>query len=113
MKIITTIEATTDAEQAEVAKLIAQLTGVTATSQTIGAKTASPVLDLVDPSVFSNTEQVRHQIRATVHRLVQDGYRDQVRSALDLFGVQKISEVSSDQLAACLDTLSGIGQEDV
>lgn len=29
MKIITTIEATTDAEQAEVAKMIAQLTGVT------------------------------------------------------------------------------------
>ena len=110
MKIITTIEATTDAEQAEVAKLIAQLTGVTATTQTIGAKTANPVLDLVDPSVF---EQVRHQIRATVHRLVQDGYRDQVRLALDLFGVQKISEVSNDQLEECLDTLSGIGQEEV
>jgi len=109
MKIITTIEATTDAEQEEVARLVAMLTGVSVT--TTKAKVAHPVTDLV-PS--STVEQVRHQVRATVHRLVQDGYREQVRATLRQFNdAEKISQVNDVDLPECLEMLHAIGEEEV
>ena len=103
MKIITTIEATTDAEQEEVARLLAMLTGVSVT--TTKAKVADPVLP-------STTEQLRHQIRATVHRLVQEGYNHQVRLALQSFNdAEKISEVDDAFLPEFLEKLHAIDEE--
>jgi len=106
MKIITTIEATTDAEQEEVARLLAMLTGVSVT--TTKAKVANP--GIAEP----RSEQLRHQIRALVHSLVQQGCNHQVRLALQSFnGAEKISEVEDCFLAELLEKLHGIGEEEV
>lgn len=124
MKIITTIEATTDAEQAEVAKLVALLTGVIPANSVStdpdstpadapapkkarkprkpkAAKVVEPEPVVADPPKEADDEANRHELRMVIREATQQGLHGVIRSVLSDYGAARIPDVKAKDVAEC------------
>ena len=117
MKIITTIEATTDAEQAEVAKLLATLTGVTATTTAKpapkGKETKAATKKPADkPATKAKETKPKApglaEVRAALGANVKLKLVEESQQVLSDHGAEKLPDLKKAQYASVISALEAL-----